>query len=581
MKVVLLYPPPWKIPAPEEAVDPVDGPPEDYREGDLDADFFQTPYGLYTLAAEALRGGHQVRLFNLAGFPWVEVDRIIEALDADVFGLSCWTANRRGVALVADAIRRHHPRAHVVVGGPHATPLGREMLQHHPAIDTVCVGESEQTFLELLTRLEAGQSTSSIAGTWYRAASRIENGPPRAVLKNLDDIACPHEIFPTHIVMTSRGCPWACTFCGAETSWGRSFRGHSTPYVLDMLERALTRVPVRMLLIKDDTFTTNKKRVLALCAGIRARGLKFLWSCDTRVDVLDEELLRAMRLAGCERLSLGVESGSPRILAAINKKISVEQIERSLALAKRFGIKVRFYMMLGNRGETAETFNETLGFLERARPHQYLFSCLSIYPGTQDFHDAERAGLIHRDEYFRGKFQELKIPFDASEDDARLLSDWFETGRGLHTMYRPSVEECQTTLAELGEYAPAELDLAAAHYRQGRMEEAEILARRSLDHGHPCPGLVLNLLACIAYSREDIEQMKMLFLEAARTDPQHPVLIENVQRTRRWFAADGHTRSLLLELSIDHDFRLLERTLQPSLPGPLPEWFADFEQPLC
>ena len=133
--------------------------------------------------------------------------------------------------------------------------------------------------------------------------------------------------------MTSRGCPWQCTFCGAETTWGRGFRGRSVPKVLDDLEHALARVPVRILLIKDDTFTTHKNRVVELCHGIRERKLNFLWSCDTRVDVLSDELLREMRLAGCQRLSLGVESGSPAILQAINKKIPVDKSVASTELA--------------------------------------------------------------------------------------------------------------------------------------------------------------------------------------------------------------------------------------------------------
>jgi radical SAM superfamily enzyme YgiQ (UPF0313 family) len=167
-----------------------------------------------------------------------------------------------------------------------------------------------------------------------------------------------------------------------------------------------------MIQIKDDTFTTNRKRVLELCRGIRDRGIKFVWSCDTRVDVLSEDLLREMRLAGCERLSLGVESGSQAILDAIDKKITVDEIMASTELAKKYGIQVRYYMMIGNRGETRATHAESLAFLDRSKPHQYLFSCLSIYPGTRDFHDAEAAGRIHRQQYFTEAFQELKVPFD-------------------------------------------------------------------------------------------------------------------------------------------------------------------------
>src|SRR5271166_3554828 len=172
MRVALLYPPPWKITAPDEPRDEGgDGPPTEYAEGDLDGDFFQTPYGLFALGAQALRAGHQVKVVNLSGFYWHRVEAVLRALDAEVYGLSCWTANRRGVALVAGAIKRLRPGAHVVVGGPHATPLAREMLAHHAAIDTVCTGESEATFLELVDRLSKGQSTQGLAGAVTRDAA--------------------------------------------------------------------------------------------------------------------------------------------------------------------------------------------------------------------------------------------------------------------------------------------------------------------------------------------------------------------------------------------------------------------------
>src|SRR5580692_12048004 len=132
MRIALLYPPPWKIPEGGEAPDASgDGPPVEYVEGDLDGDFFQTPYGLFAIGAQALRAGHQVKVLNLSGLSWRRVQEIVRDLDADIYGLSCWTANRRGVALVAQEIKRLYPTSHVVVGGPHATPLAREMLTHH------------------------------------------------------------------------------------------------------------------------------------------------------------------------------------------------------------------------------------------------------------------------------------------------------------------------------------------------------------------------------------------------------------------------------------------------------------------
>ncbi|HEY5243623.1 MAG TPA: radical SAM protein [Polyangiaceae bacterium] len=577
MRIALLYPPPWKIPMPGEPPDVGgEGPPTEYAEGDLDADFFQTPYGLFALGAQALRAGHPTKVINLSGFAWQRVEEVVAALDAELFGLSCWTANRRGVALVARLIKKLHPKAHVVVGGPHATPLAKPMLAHHPDIDTISIGESETTFLELVGRLQAGQATEGLAGTAYRVGDRIELGPKRASIEDLDALASPHDWFDTHIVMTSRGCPWACTFCGAETSWGRSYRGQSVPYVLDALERAVARAPVKMIQIKDDTFTTNKKRVLELCRGIRDRGLRFLWSCDTRVDVLGEELLHEMRLAGCERLSLGVESGSQTILDAIDKKITTAEIIESTEMAKKYGIKVRYYMMVGNRGETRATFDETLAFLARARPHQYIFAALSVYPGTPDYDLACEAGWLDPELYFERDFQELKTTFDASDADTDFFRDWFQRNKGLHEPWREGVEECRGIVSRLGDHAPAHMDLGGALYKEGQLDEAEKHVRRALELGYPLPGLALNYLACIAAKRGDYEEMKARFTEATKRDPQHWVLTSNVHAVRRWLAAGGEANGLPPELDAKHEFQLLERAAQPTLPGPLDKDFAEW-----
>jgi len=577
MRIALLYPPPWKISEKGTATAyGADGPPADYRDGDLDPDFYQTPYGLFSLGAQAIRAGHQVKVINLSAYTWAQVEDVIAKLDAELFGMSCWTANRRGVAFAARAIRERHPRAHIVVGGPHATPLAKEMLAHVPEIDTIALGESEPAFLELVERLEKGMATEGIAGTAFRRSGQVELGGHRESVARLDDLASPHDYFDTHILMTSRGCPWACTFCGAETTWGRGFRGQSVPYVLDAIEKATSRLPVKMIQIKDDTFTTNKKRVMELCQGIRERKLRFFWSCDTRVDLLTEPLLREMRLAGCERLSLGVESGSQAILDKIDKKITTAEIIESTELAKKFGIRVRYYMMLGNRGETADTFQETLEFLKRAKPHQYIFSCLSIYPGTRDFDDAEAAGWLDREVYFSGNFQELKTPFDASEADTEIMNRWFSENSGLREFFEEGVDEYRAILERLGDHDAAHMDLAGALLRAGEVDAAEHHVRRALELGYPLPGLAYNYLACVAYGRGDLDAMMSHFTHAAKTDPQHYVLIQNVNRARAWFREGGPAKKTPLRLTMRHDFQLLERTMQPTLPGPLAPNFDEW-----
>jgi radical SAM superfamily enzyme YgiQ (UPF0313 family) len=578
MRIALIYPPPWKIAGDGESAKAhgEEGPPPEYRPGDLDADFYQTPYGLFALGAQAMRAGHQVKVLNLSSFPWSKVETVIASLDADLWGMSCWTANRRGVRLVSEAIKRRHPKAHVIVGGPHATPLGPELLARYPDVDTVCLGESDVTFLEIIRALEKGEAVTGIAGTVYREGTEVALGPHRSSVKNLDDLASPHDYFDTHIMMTSRGCAWSCTFCGSETTWGRGFRANSLDYVLSAMAKVASRLPVKMIQIKDDTFTTQKNRVLSLCQKMRERKMGFFWSCDTRVDLLSDELLKEMRLAGCQRLSLGVESGSQAILDKIEKKITPEEILASTALAKKYGIKVRYFMMLGNRGETRETFAETLRFLERARPHEYVFSCLSIYPGTKDFYAAEAAGWLQRSAFFEGAFQELKTPFDADEATMSYLNEWFRDNHGLRVVHRDTSAEYEAILALLPDYHAAHMDLGAAYYHEGKLDLAEHHIRRALDLGYPCPGLALNHLACIAKDRGEYDAMMDLFLRAAKTDPQHWVLIQNVNAARAWFKASGPSKGLPLELAVRHDFQLLERTVQPTLPGPLPDDFAEW-----
>jgi tetratricopeptide (TPR) repeat protein len=277
-----------------------------------------------------------------------------------------------------------------------------------------------------------------------------------------------------------------------------------------------------------------------------------------------------MRLAGCERLSLGVESGSQKILDAIDKKITVDEIVASTELAKKYGIKLRYYMMIGNRGETRATFEESLRFLERAKPHQYIFAALSVYPGTRDYDMALTAGWLDAEFYFERDFQELKTTFDASDEETEYFRDWFQKNKGLHEAYREGVSECRAVLDALGDHHAAHMDLAGAYWRVGDLDGTERHAKRAMDLGYPLPGLALNYLACVAARRGDLAAMNEHFAEAMRRDPQHWVLARN-----QWALREGSLSNLVAK----HDFQLLERAAQPTLPGPLGDDFALWQSP--
>ena len=483
MRIALVYPPPWQIVGPDELAEYTD-------------DRLRVPFGLLSIAAQAMRAGHQVSTFNITDFPWNRVETIIRAAAAAVFGMYCNTPNRHGVAAVARLIREVHPAAHIVIGGPHATALPIEMLTHYPVIDTVVVGEGEDTFMDLLGRIEAGEPTAGIPGTAWHGADGPVAGPSRPLIRDLDRLASPLDYFRLPSVVTSRGCPAKCTFCGTENMWRGKLRYHSVNYVLDrFIEPAVRRYGMRHIGFKDDTFTANRKRILGVCRAIVERGLDFLWNCDTRVDCLDEEVLYAMRRAGCETISLGVESASRKILANIRKKTDPDGILQVTRMAKDLGFGVRYYMIYGNRGETLETFRESLDFIEEAKPNRTLFYPLAIYPGTEEFELSRGRGL-DSERFFTSPAQFLTVfAGDARGAELDELNVLFPQYFGTREVWRYGVAERAAVLERLPGHHAAHADLAHALFETGRREEAEEHARRAMELGYPRPGNLADLLA--------------------------------------------------------------------------------------
>ena len=274
MRIVLLHVPPWKLSeAGQIQIFPEYGPPVGmnridrsdftlipYNKPVIEDDFAIMPWGLFSLAAQAIRAGHDVSLFNISLFAWTKVRALLNYLDADIFGISCFTFNRRGVFATAKLIREIRPKTHIVVGGPFVTPLPVEMLEHNECVDTAVIGEGEETFMELVSRLEAGKSVDGIPGLAWRSAEGVRVGPPRQRIKSIDTLASPLDHFATRTILTSRGCPGKCTFCASPKLWGTKIAFHSVGYVLDMLDKAVRRHGNRFVLIKDDTFTANRKR---------------------------------------------------------------------------------------------------------------------------------------------------------------------------------------------------------------------------------------------------------------------------------------------------------------------------------
>ncbi|GAG09913.1 unnamed protein product, partial [marine sediment metagenome] len=265
----------------------------------------------------------------------------------------------------------------IILGGAHATLLPNETLVSAPEIDVVVKGEGENTFIELLQALEYKRPLSKILGISYRKDGKTVSTPERSTNVDLDSLPFlayhllpwqrykphpPHgRALPFTAMITSRGCPYRCSYC-SKPIFGNKFRGQSPERVVEEIAYYKDNFGVKEIAFYDDVFTLNKKRAHAIADEIIKRGLKICWTCETRVNLVDKELLRHIKQSGCYAIAYGIESASQEILDALNKDITFEQVEEAVGIAQEVGLQIIGYFMIGSPGESPETIAKTIQF---------------------------------------------------------------------------------------------------------------------------------------------------------------------------------------------------------------------------
>jgi anaerobic magnesium-protoporphyrin IX monomethyl ester cyclase len=190
---------------------------------------------------------------------------------------------------------------------------------------------------------------------------------------------------PVAMVLTSRGCPFCCTFCATHLFYGRNRNVRSPENVVQEVEEIVDRYGIKQIFFIDDTFTIGEKRVIALCRLLQERKLSIEWICLGRVDTVTEPMLREMRRAGCREIIYGIESASPEVLAATKKDITREQMEQAVRLTKNFGMRVSLFFMFGNPGDTLESIRQTSRLARKLNPNFASFNIATPDPGTPLF----------------------------------------------------------------------------------------------------------------------------------------------------------------------------------------------------
>jgi radical SAM superfamily enzyme YgiQ (UPF0313 family) len=345
--------------------------------------------GLGYLASSLRRAGHTVTVMDGLREP------LEYSNDYDLVGVSAMTTYFPEA--IAEVRRAQARGIKTILGGPHciADPVGS--LEQSGA-DYVCSGEGEL----VLTALAQGAPLDSINGLVWRDGEQIrENGQPN-FLPTVDDFGepawdlidprtyppAPHGMiarcFPLAPLITTRGCPYSCSYCSAPITAGKRMRYRDPQRVVDEIERLVTEYGVREIQIEDDNFTIKREHVLAICDEIQARQIKVHWSLPNgvRIDRLDKPLLREMKRAGCYLMALGIESANQRILDLVSKKLDVKLVREVVRDVADAGIEAWGFFMIGFPTETRAEIENTIEFALSLPLTRCQFTRTTPLPGT-------------------------------------------------------------------------------------------------------------------------------------------------------------------------------------------------------
>ncbi|MBF0137657.1 MAG: B12-binding domain-containing radical SAM protein [Magnetococcales bacterium] len=380
------------------------------------------PMGLPYIHAVLEQHGHTVTTLPLNHIAPADADRIIqqtlEDFQPEVVGFNILSDSRVSALAWIKRIHHDHPRIQIIAGGVHATTMREQIVRHFPRV-VIVVGEGELTTPELITALQHQTPLDAVAGIAFWNGQQYVETPSRPLLDNLDQLPFPkHELFFTPsgfqapgrtwaFMLTSRGCPYHCSFCVLSKMTNRQVRFRSVAHVIAEIVALKTRYPeLQYVWFNDDQFFLKNSRVIEFCTEIIRLnlGLKFL--CSARFRPISAEMLTAMEKAGFEQLYFGLESGSQKILDLAQKALKQKDVLHAVELLKHSRMKIGMFLIVGLQGESAETIQESINFIQTLQKIRYVefgdSAILMIYPATHVYDLAREAGQIS-DEYWLGE----------------------------------------------------------------------------------------------------------------------------------------------------------------------------------
>ena len=370
------------------------------------------PLGLGYIAA-VLEEDHDVKVIDVCAEK-LDNDSLrkkITKINPEIVGITSDTLSFQRAIEIAELIKQIDKETIIVIGGAHSNALPTYPLKYD-CFDMSIYGEGERTVVELWDIIEREKSYEDVKGIVFKENNEIIINPKRELIENLDELPFPARhlfpmdkytgefglyVSPIYPVGTSRGCPFSCAFCSNNVIFGKRYRSRSPRDIVNEIELLITEYGAKGIYFREDIFTLNKKRVIEICNEIKERRLDFKWVCESRVDTINEDMLRSMKNAGCELIWFGVESGSQKILDRIHKQITIAQSRDAFKLCKKIKLRAGASFLIGVPGEKIEDIYRTIDFAKELKPEFAWFNIFTGYPISPLYEYVVKSRLYEKD----------------------------------------------------------------------------------------------------------------------------------------------------------------------------------------
>ena len=372
------------------------------------------PISLCTIGGVLREAGFEVRINDCPseGIDAEGLQQILREYQPDLLIMNSSTPSINYDVTIPELAKSVLHDIKVAAFGIHAGTLADDVFNMSPGLDYIIRGEPEYTALGLAEDILAGEQSESVLGVSSRVNGKIDHRENRPFYPKLDELPFPawdlvdlkNYTLPFSgrrftMVMSSRGCPYDCTFCVAQSYYGKKIRKRSPARIVDEVEWTMKEFDIHDFFFWSESFTILKKNIHDLCDEIFRRNLKIRWVCNSRVDNVDLELLKKMRKAGCWMVSYGVESGDQGILDRSKKRITIEQVESAVRFARQAGLQIAGHFVLGLPGETEDTLRKTAEFSRKLDLDYAQYYCASPWPGSRFYEEALNAGWLNSDNW--------------------------------------------------------------------------------------------------------------------------------------------------------------------------------------